>query len=835
MLGNSRSVTERLAHRACVFLFVLIALAAAPLSAQTPPPPGTSAAVIQQQIDAAGLRTMLKSKIATSGMTTEQVRQRLASMGYDPAVLDPYLGESEQNLPAPTPGTLAAVRALGIPEVDPAAAAGAATDTRPEPALPTPEETRLNLRVFGTEVFSRGSSEFEPVTTAALPSSYALGPGDEIVLVITGDVELNYVLPVTREGFVLIPQVGQVWVNGLTLAALRDQLFSRLGNVYSGIERSSDARTRFDISIARTRSNQIFISGDVTRPGSYVVSPMASVLNVLYQAGGPTGNGSFRNVQVVRGGNVIATVDLYRYLLSGDNLSGIRLESGDVIFVPVHGPHVAIKGEVAREAIYEMRPGETIANLIQLAGGLNAPAHTRRARVSRILPPGERREPGVDRVVTDVDLAAALENPAKAPTVASGDMVEVLRVNEEVRRTVSIAGSIWREGTFELRPGMRVWDLINASDGLKPDAYATVAHISRKSPVNGSLTVIPFSLERTAAGQPEDNPELKEDDIVRIFSRAESNADITITVSGAVRNASSERFQQGMTLHDAILRAGGLRENADPTVEISRVAAAEKRAGGELVEVIKIKLDSTYFLTDESAANYLGNRSELRVTPGEKSAGSFPLRPMDRIFVRSIPEFEEQRIVQIGGEVKYPGPYALRRKDERLLDLIQRAGGLTATAYPAGFKLTRDAESVDIDLEAALKNPADRNNVPLQAGDVIIIPEFDPVVLVRGAVGSPTAVLYRKGADLEYYIASAGGYARNADKGRVFVKYPNGRSETRHRTALLFKSSPDPEPGSTVTVPFRLAEDRVDTRGIVADMAQILAALGTVVLAITRL
>jgi protein involved in polysaccharide export with SLBB domain len=383
-------------------------------------------------------------------------------MGYDPATLDPYLGDKRASgtAPDPNPSTLAAVKALGFADQ---AGQIVVEDKRPEPPPATQEEKDANLRVYGLDVFARSTSEFDPVISGALPASYTLGPGDELVLVITGDVELLHTLPVTREGFVIVPQVGQISVNGLTLAGLRQQLGVRLGRVYSGINQGT---TKFDISITRTRTNQVFVTGDVTRPGSYTASPLASVLNVLYQAGGPTGNGSFRNIQVVRGGNVVASVDLYKYLLTGNNVTDLHLETGDVIFVPVHDRHVAVKGEIARPAIYEIKQGETFGELLAFAGGLSAPAHTRHARITRIVPPEQRRDPGIDRVAMDVELGRALRDPTSAPTLQPGDVVEVFGVRSEVRQKVFVDGSVWRPGAYALRPGMRAWDLVNVADGL---------------------------------------------------------------------------------------------------------------------------------------------------------------------------------------------------------------------------------------------------------------------------------------------------------------------------------------------------------------------------------
>jgi hypothetical protein len=248
-----------------------------------------------------------------------------------------------------------------------------------------------------------------------------------------------------------------------------------------------------------------------------------------------------------------------------------------------------------------------------------------------------------------------------------------------------------------------------------------------------------------------------------------------------------------------------------------------------------MQLDSSYFVSDEAAAYYAGHPDSLLHVHTKGAGNDFMLKPYDRVFIRTVPNYMTPTVVKVAGEVKYPGYYTLRRKDERLAELIERAGGLTNTAYAEGFKFVRKHQLVDVDLPKAMQDSRNSNNMLLLAGDSMFVPEFNAIVTVQGAVGSPAAVLYKKGADLSYYISSAGGYARNADKSRVHVRYANGRGETKHRTAIFFASEPAPGPGSTVTVPFVLREDRFDTRGLVRDLASIMAALGTVALAISRL
>ncbi|HWP02686.1 MAG TPA: SLBB domain-containing protein, partial [Gemmatimonadaceae bacterium] len=878
------------------------------------PAPGTPAQAIQQTIGARGLQALVRSRLSASGMTPAAVRQRLAQLGYDPTTLDPYLDSTAAEPPEPTAQTLAVARSLGVlqaPSTEPGQPAPTTPAVTP-PALPAPtrEEREERLRVFGLSVFARATTQFQPVTTGPVPSTYVIGPGDELVLIITGDVELSYTLPVTREGFIVIPQVGQIWVNGLTLERVRNQLFSHLGRVYSGVRRGPGATTRFDVSLGRLRTNQVFVTGEVAQPGTYLISPVSSVLNALYFAGGPTANGSFRNIQIVRGGRVVYRVDLYDYLLQGNNLDSVRIEPGDVIYAPIHGDHVSIRGEVNRPAIYELKPGETLYQLIRHAGGVTTPAHLRRARITRILPPGERREPGVDRVVIDADVAEVLADSTRGPALQPGDDVQIFAVRTEVRNTVTLSGQVWHSGTYGFRQGMRVWDLIRLGQGLQPDAYLTRAQIVRLDQVRNTLSIVPVSLDTTPSGQPVENPELTEFDeltvfsvqqferphvievrgavrrpgtferypgmllrdailraggldpftyvdrafisrlqpdstrtniavqllvdslgavrnddtlqdfdIVSVYALARYTDTFPVTISGEVRDPRTEAFQEGMTLRDLIVRAGGLRPTADLTVEIARLAEPRERPGGRIAQLIRIRIDSSYIIPAAAARFYLGDPDSLRA-PVADAAREFVLRPFDHVTVRRIPEFELPRVVTVLGEVRYPGRYALQTREDRLSDLIVgRAGGLLPTAYAEGARLYRNGSLVDVNVPNALRRTRSRDNVILLPGDSLVVPEYNPVVVVEGAVLTPSTVLYRPGENAEYYIEAAGGYLQNADRGRVAVRQANGHGEVKRRVLFFFHDVPEPRPGSTVIVPAQPADrQRTDWESVLGGL-----------------
>src|SRR5881296_727062 len=378
-----------------IALFVAFAALTPPpgLAAQAP----TAAQVQQALQQQPGLGDMVRSRISQSGLTADQIRSRLSASGYPSTLLDAYLSQSAGPT-ALVPGSqeLAALQALGLPALT-------------NPALPydtgfVRRHTRVPSEVFGVDVFQRTTTQFLPLLAGPVPPDYKLGPGDNLVLILTGDVELTYSLPITREGFMLIPQVGQVHVANLTLDQLRDVLYSRLGRVYSGVKRSANATTRFDVTVANVRANQVYVVGEVAQPGAYQISSLGTVFTALYAAGGLTERANMRQVELQRLGKLVATLDLYDYLLRGDVKSDVRLQTGDVVFVPVHGTRAEVEGAVTRPAIYELKPGETVTDLVHAAGGFRPDAQLKRLAVYRLLPVANRSPGSPPRAVIDIPL-----------------------------------------------------------------------------------------------------------------------------------------------------------------------------------------------------------------------------------------------------------------------------------------------------------------------------------------------------------------------------------------------------------------------------------------------
>ena len=448
-------------------LVLLVAIAPG-IAAQQP-----SAAQVQQALQSQpGLADQVRSRIAQSGLTPDQIRARLSASGYPATLLDQYLGTSTTGAPeAPSPQELAAIQALGLP---PLTQQLMKLDTgvivRPAASGPPSE-------VFGVDVFRRSTTQFLPLLSGPVPPDYRLGPGDNLVLILTGDVELTYSLPITREGFILIPQVGQVHVANLTLEQLRDVLYTRLGRVYSGVRREANATTRFDVTVANVRANQIYVVGEVTQPGAYQISSLGTVFTGLYAAGGVTDLARLRGVEVQRNGRTIAILDLYDYLLRGDTRSDIRLETGDVIFVPMHECARAPDGAVLRPAIYETKPDETLYDMIKAAGGFLPMAALERVKVDRILPADARNTQTTARVTIDIPLANGLVPPFR---LEDGDIVRVDSLTQAAEQfTVAISGMVQQPGPYPWRPGMTLRELMTLARGPKIGVDLREAEIAR--------------------------------------------------------------------------------------------------------------------------------------------------------------------------------------------------------------------------------------------------------------------------------------------------------------------------------------------------------------------
>src|SRR5213083_2700842 len=687
---------------------------------------------------------LIRQRLQESGLSADQIRSRLRASGYPENLLDPYLGSGA--VPAGVqPGTaeLSAIQALGFGTL------GATQQVDTGMIRWRGDTLATKSNVFGVDVFRRSTTQFLPTLAGPIPPDYHLGPRDMLVLILTGDVEVAYTLQVTREGFVFIPQVGQVFVSNLTLSQLRDVLYTRLGRVYSGVKRGANATTRFDISVANVRANQIFVVGEVAQPGAYQISSLGTVLTALYAAGGVTERANMRRIEVQRLGKPVAALDLYDYLLRGDTRSDIRLETGDVVFVPVHETRVQVSGAVIRPGIYDLQAGEQLGDLLAASGGFRADAALQRLTVHRILAAAERGPGRAPRAALDIALAVAARAPA-------GD----------------------GQGTSYRTPAL-------GAPGIRVPALA-----------------------------------LMDGDSVVVDSLPPLSETYYVAIAGRVNKPGRFPWRPGLTLRDLVQLARG------PTIgaylkeaEIARLP--QNRSGGQLATTLRVPLDSTYLFERTANGRFVGPPG---VQVPASGAADVALQPYDNVLIMQEPQFDLQRAVVVSGQVRYPGTYSLHSKEDRLADVITRAGGLTQQAYPEGIRFVRAQAGVgrvNIDLPQALHDQKSRDNVILQPDDSISIPEYQPTVKVTGAVNAPSSLLWRRGADLDYYLSAAGGLAASADGGRVSVRYANGDARTK-RHWLFFSSKPTPAPGSEVFVPTEPPSEKVNTVALMGAIASIL-------------
>ena len=820
--------SSRPAAAAALFLFLCGASASVPQAlAPQQPVPG-------EQLPAGVTEREVAERLRASGLTREQARSRLQQMGRDPALVDRYYDAMARDsiLPerAVNTGVVAAMQGIGV-VLRPGPTAFADTMVSLSEA-PLSRLEMEGLPVFGRELFRLATSQFQPVGTGPVDPGYRLGPGDQLMAVLTGDVELAHTLEVNREGLIVIPDVGQIHVAGLTLRELEDRLYDRLGRVYSGVGRGAGASTQFSLSLGALRSNQIFLVGEVERPGAYQVSSVATVFNALYQARGPNDNGSFRRIEVRRDGRTVRVVDVYDYLLRGDSRDDIRLEQGDIIFVPVVGRQVAVQGAIRRPAWFELREGENLRDLLAFAGGLQAGASMARLQIDRIVPP-EQRRPGVDRVLVDVDLRDAL---AGRVALQDNDRLAVFEVAGERRNRLVITGSVRRPGLLEWREGMTLWDAVERAEGLQEFAYTARAHVFRLNPEDRTRILLRTPLFRDA-GAAQQHLLLADRDSIVVYSRSELRNPETVRIAGFVKEPGVYTLAPGMTVRDLVLAAGGFAPGADQTeAELARRTDIYARTD-RTAEIVRVPLVAPEppARVDGTAAAAMPTSSSGAVPEWVHGQGDMELRHDDVVYVRRAVGYEAPRLVRVTGEVATPGSYVLQSRQERLLDVLERAGGLTTEAHPAGLRLFRENRLVATDVSRAQRNPRGAHNLMLEAGDSIHIPEYDATVLVMGAVTFETRTLHQRGMELSDYISRAGGYAPNANRGRVSVTHPDGERHTVRR-ALFARGAPPVPPGSTIFVPALPADaPRTDWANILTTSLSILTTSLTMWLAIERL
>lgn len=698
--------------------------------------------------------------------------------------------------------------------------------TREMTASPKADAGPSNPLIFGSELFSNPALSFEPNQKMATPVNYILGPGDELQISVYGVQEFNAAIPVTVEGKINIPYVGQIPVSGITIEAATQKIKSAMSKVYSTV---GSGQSKVTVSLSSIRTISITIIGSKL-PGNYSVSSLATVYNALHLAGGPADNGSYRNIQLIRGNKVFRTIDIYDFLIDGNQSDNLGLKDNDVIRIPVYKNRVTIEGEVKRPGIFEMKGEETFADLIAFASGFTEVAYTASVNVVQ----------KTDKEFKVKDIYAD-EYTVYKPQ--SGDIYKVSKILNRFENRITISGAVFRPNEYSFTPGMRISDLIAKADGLREDAYTQRARMIR---LKDDLTseIVEVNLANALAGDPAANIELKKEDVVTIYSILDFKENYQVSIDGEIKKPGTYNYYENITLNDLLIEAGGLTGAASKKVEIARMVKAENvdNTNPRKVEVISMEINAQ---NNEQLAN-------------------IKLKPYDVINIRRMPVFEQPQQVLLTGEVIYPGKYVLENKDERIGDIIKRAGGLSPQANIAGVKIKRPIKSeqiedlnridlnlgegdtiqkkltekviqlryatIPVDWERIMKDEKHYSNVILLPGDEIEVSSFEESVKISGNVLLNSEIPYRKGKGFSYYINSVGGVDNKGWKRKSYIIYPNGKADVVS-SFLFFRSYPEVKPGSQIVVPAKPDTKKMST-GEIVGIASVLTSLAGVVIAI---
>ena len=658
--------------------------------------------------------------------------------------------------------------------------------------------------LFGYNFFNNQNISFTPNMNLATPSNYELGPGDEIAINLWGAAENSYNVEVDRQGALRIPNIGPVYVSGLSMKDATGKIKGKLKRIYSGINASDNSpyKVFLSISLINVRTVQVNIIGEVKVPGTYSLSALSTVLNALYASGGPTKQGTFREIKLVRNGEEVTYFDVYDYLINGSQVGNKTLQDQDVIIVSPYISRVRINGSIKRPGMYEMKPGETLNDLLIFTGGFTSNAYKERVVLERI--EGDRR------VVKEILVDRESETPLQ-----DGDVLTVNKVIDKFENRITIEGAVYRPGKFEFTPGLTVKDLISKAAGVNDRAFLGRGLLfSTKDGVTETAT--PFSVSEVLSGSK--SIELQPDDRVKIFNKYDLTESYTLSIDGAVNKPVTIPYVKNMTVEDLVLLGGGFTDGANENK----------------IDIYRQVNDDSY---ETLSKNFkVSANGKLTLEDGS----SFILQPNDRVSVRRLRGYSEQIKVAVSGEANYPGNYTIERKDEKISDLLERAGGVTQYAFVEGATLvrknpfykektqknifeelvekenvtgTQDSTSteentlknreefrVGINLEKIIANKGSKDNLVLKSGDQLIIPSTKQTVKVEGEVLVPSLVRFDKSMTLSDYINKSGGFSSDAKKGKTYVVYANGDiASTKH--FLFFRSFPKLEPGAAILVP----------------------------------
>ncbi|MGA7837315.1 MAG: SLBB domain-containing protein [Ignavibacteriaceae bacterium] len=793
-----------------------------------------------------------------SGLTDAQIKQKAEAMGYtvdDYAKLKQSQQQQTENLnelrvragidtTVITPNGIDSTN-IGSQNLKPAL-------TYSVPAFVDQDPGLAVLPAYGYKIFNYSPTTFQPSVNIPVPVNYVIGPGDEVVISLWGETQLVQRLTVAQDGSIYIPDAGLVYVSGLTMSSLRTRLLSVLSKSYSSLDVSanskSGAKTHLDVSTGKLRSVKVFVLGEVNKPGGYTLPALSSSFTALYYSGGPNLNGSLRNVQVIRGGKVISTIDIYDYLLKGDQSSDVRLEDEDVLFVPPVGERVAIMGHVFRPAIYELKKGEKLKDLLKYAGGVNFSTYFQNVHIERVIPFDQRKDYQNNVLSVDLTFKTIDEFKNSDYTLSDGDVINIRGINKLPQNKVTITGDVKNYGTYELTDGMTIRDLVIKADTLFPDAFLEKAVLIRTLP-SEKKEIHSFNLKAALNGDSHNNLKLENRDNIIIYKEENFFPVNAVEISGQVKHPGYYTSLKNMTVSDLIILAGGLSDTATTkNIEIARMDTVNANIYNKKYIV---NLPKDYWNTDPSQ--------------------DFKLQDYDKVVIKSDPSKYFAPPVFVSGEVNSPGAYYTLYEGERLKNFIERAGGFKSAANKNGIFVVRKnpvfklgttsnfikslpdsikndfrgesiynrqafldfySNRIPVDWNAIQKDSSSSYNLVLQPKDSVVVEKKVNEIYVLGEVGLPSTVPYKEGEGLSYYINQAGGYTENASEGDDIIIQANGKKW--EASGWFFVPNPEIEAGSTIIVPSEI--DTPSTAGpIIRDIATILGTTLVLVVALVRL
>ncbi|URM37357.1 SLBB domain-containing protein [Flavobacterium anhuiense] len=669
----------------------------------------------------------------------------------------------------------------------------------------------LNALIFGSELFDNPTLNFEPDLNLATPMNYVLGPGDELQLSVYGVQEYNANIPVSVEGKVSIDYVGQISVSGMSIEAATQKIKAAIAKVYSTVR---SGQSQVSISLGKIRTIKVTIVGG-KQPGNYSISSLATVYNALHLAGGPGKNGSYRNIELIRNNKVYKNIDIYRFLVKGDQSDNVALKENDVIRIPAYSQRVTVEGEVKRPGIFEMKKGEKFSDLLNFASGFNEFAYTASVNVLQ--------KTGKEFKVHDIN-----ESAYNSYQPQSGDVFRVTKILNRFENRIKIEGAVFRPDYYSFTEGMRISDLVIRAEGLKEDAYSKRARIIRLK-TDLTTEIVNVDLGAALSGDLNADIELKREDIVTVYSILDFREEYKVTIDGEVKNPGEYEYFENLTLNDLVAQVGGLTGSASKRVEIARMIKSDAidDADPKRIELVELEITAD-------------NNEQIK---------NFVLKPFDVINIRRMAVYEKPEMVKVSGAVTYPGKYVLANKKEKVYNVVMRAGGLTSIANLDGMKIKRpikedqieQLESINLNLdkktvsedesksnltekdtlksklskklrdelkyttipvnwEKIVKDKNHYSNVTLFPGDEIEVAVYNEGVKVTGNVLLTSEIPYRNGKGFKYYINSVGGVDSKGWKRKAYIIYPNGKAAVTS-SFLFFRSYPRVEPDSQIVVP----------------------------------